>query len=80
MQTIPASEAKTHFLRILDAVERGESIVVTRHGRPVARICPQAEVEQDRVRKAVADILAIRSRTQPITQSEIRADRDRGRR
>jgi len=30
----PASEAKTKFLRILDDVERGESILVTRHGKP----------------------------------------------
>jgi hypothetical protein len=34
MQTIQASEAKTHFLRILDVVERGESVLITRHGKP----------------------------------------------
>ena len=54
MQTIQASEAKTHFLRILDEVERGESIVITRHGKPVARISPQVEVDREKVKQADA--------------------------
>jgi prevent-host-death family protein len=33
-------EAKTHLARLLDEVETGESITITRHGRPVARLVP----------------------------------------
>ena len=34
MDSIGAYEAKTHFLRLLDRVARGESLTITRHGRP----------------------------------------------
>ena len=37
-RTIQASEAKTKLLQLLDAVERGEAFVITRHGRPIARL------------------------------------------
>lgn len=38
MTTIGAYEAKTHLPRLLDEVEAGASFVITRHGRPVARL------------------------------------------
>ena len=38
--TIGAYEAKTHLPRLLDEVERGKAVVITRHGRPVARLVP----------------------------------------
>ena len=40
MATVGAYEAKTHLPRLLDRVERGERIVITRHGRPVAVLQP----------------------------------------
>lgn len=40
MRTIGAFEAKTHLSRLLDDVEQGEEIVITKHGRPVARLVP----------------------------------------
>jgi prevent-host-death family protein len=33
-------EAKTHLSRLLEAVERGEDVVITRAGKPVARLVP----------------------------------------
>ena len=44
MESIGAYEAKTHLPRLLDRIARGESLLITRHGRPVARLVP---VEQD---------------------------------
>ena len=83
MRTIQASEAKTHFLRILDDVERGESIVITRHGKTVARILPPQEAtqesRQERIARATEGILAIRKRTKPVSLEEILAARDEGR-
>lgn len=35
-------EAKTHLSALLDRVEKGEEIIITRHGRPVARLVPAA--------------------------------------
>lgn len=40
MRTIGAYEAKTHLPRLLDEVERGERITITKHGRPVAILVP----------------------------------------
>jgi prevent-host-death family protein len=33
-------DAKTHLPALLDEVEKGETITITRHGRPVARLTP----------------------------------------
>jgi prevent-host-death family protein len=79
MQTIQASEAKIRFLRILDDVERGESIIITRHGKQVARMIPQVEIDRERVQKAVQSILEIRKRTKPVSLQEMLSARDEGR-
>lgn len=33
-------EAKTRLSRLIDRAAKGEEVVITRHGRPVARIVP----------------------------------------
>jgi prevent-host-death family protein len=38
--SIGAYEAKTHLARLIDQVERGDSVTITKHGRPVARLVP----------------------------------------
>lgn len=43
MITVGAFEAKTKLSSLLDKVEAGEEVVITRHGRPVARLVPPAE-------------------------------------
>ncbi len=40
MKTVGAYEAKTHLARLLDEVEAGETITITRHGVPVATLSP----------------------------------------
>lgn len=40
MQHVSVTEAKTHWSQILDDVEQGETIMITRHGRPVAKLMP----------------------------------------
>ena len=40
MKQIGVYDAKTHLTRLLDEVARGETITITRHGRPVARLVP----------------------------------------
>jgi prevent-host-death family protein len=79
MRTFQASEAKTHFLRILDEVERGESVLITRHGKPVARISPQAEIDRERVQEATERMRALRQRIGKLSLEEILSARDEGR-
>lgn len=80
-QTIQASEAKTHFLRILDDVERGETFTITRHGRRVARIVPESEEEAyaEQAQMAMETTRAIRKRVKPISITQILADKNEGR-
>ena len=80
MRTVQASEAKTGFLRLLDDVERGESVIITRHGHPVARLVPQQQIDSERRAEAAASILEIRKRTKPVSLQEILSARDEGRR
>jgi prevent-host-death family protein len=61
--TVSAAEANRQFSRILRAVESGETVIVTSHGRPVARICP---VDEDSERRRVSlQHLLDRLATQP---------------
>jgi prevent-host-death family protein len=53
IREVGAFEAKNTLGSLLDRVERGEQIVITRHGKPVARLVPNTESpDQDRVRAA----------------------------
>jgi len=45
-QQIGAFEAKTHFSQILEQVERGDDFIVTKRGKPVAKIIP---IEQEKL-------------------------------
>jgi prevent-host-death family protein len=38
--SVGAYDAKTHLPRLLDQVEGGDTITITKHGRPVARLVP----------------------------------------
>lgn len=40
MKTVGAFEAKTHLSSLLEEVAGGEEILITRHGRPLARLVP----------------------------------------
>ncbi len=42
MRTVQVAEAKARFSALLAAVEAGEEISITRHGKVVARIVPEA--------------------------------------
>lgn len=39
-KTVGAYQAKTHLSELLEKVEAGEEITITKHGSPVARLVP----------------------------------------
>jgi prevent-host-death family protein len=41
--SVGAYDAKTHFSELLEKVEAGEEITITKHGTPVARLVPVAK-------------------------------------
>ena len=54
MRSVTASEASRDFDALLDAVEAGETIEVTRHGVPVACLAPK----QTNTAARIAEVLA----------------------
>ena len=61
VRKVGAFEAKTKLSELLDRVERGEEIIITRHGKPVARIVPHApRRSKEEIRKAIEDIRRLR--------------------
>jgi prevent-host-death family protein len=79
---IGAFEAKNKLGTLLDRVQQGEEIVITRHGRPVARLVPnaggidraQAQAAFDRIRVRAALV-----KGGPYDWETLKADRDAGR-
>ncbi len=53
MKTVGAYEAKTHLPRLLDEVEAGEIITITKHGRPVAQLVPPPDARRPDVGKLI---------------------------
>ena len=48
MKSVGSYEAKTHLPRLLSQVEKGETITITKRGKPIAVLSPaQAVAEQD---------------------------------
>jgi len=57
MVTVTLVEAKAHLSELLDRVESGEDVVITRHGRPVAHLSPVS-----RPRRPVRSLAEFRAR------------------
>jgi prevent-host-death family protein len=61
MREVGAFEAKNKLGQLLDWVEAGEEVVITRRGRVVARLVPpRAAIDHERAREAVAAIRQMR--------------------
>src|SRR5260221_14377076 len=56
LREVQASEAKTHLPQLLDEVERGATIVITRHGRRIARLVPEGQRRQQEIDAAIDNI------------------------
>lgn len=82
MREIGAFEAKNTLGTLLDRVEQGEEIVITRHGRAVARLVPNTGgIDRDQARAAGQRIRA-RARRLKLGRFDwnlLKADRDEGR-
>lgn len=60
MITIGAFEAKTHLSALLERVARGEEILITRHGKAVARLVPADAADRRQVDEAIEKLKAAR--------------------
>ena len=61
MKEVGAFEAKSRLGQLLDWVEAGEEVVITRRGKVVARLVPPSPAfDRERSRRAVQRIRAMR--------------------
>jgi prevent-host-death family protein len=63
--TVGAYEAKTHLSQLLERVAQGETITITKHGKPVAVLAPPPEKPKVDFDKIWAEMREIRSRVGP---------------
>jgi prevent-host-death family protein len=66
MQTVPIHQAKSQLSELIRAVEQGEEVVLTRHGKRVIRLIKEPETEQPSIearRQAIqAELSALRAK------------------
>jgi prevent-host-death family protein len=80
MREVQATQAKALLPELLQTVERGETIAITRHGKTIAHLVPAEERERARRKEAIDRFLEQRARWKPtgITLDEILAWRHEG--
>ncbi|WP_196804872.1 type II toxin-antitoxin system prevent-host-death family antitoxin [Methylopila sp. M107] len=77
---VQASDAKTHLPRLLTDVEKGETIVITRHGRAIARLVPAVEDRRSQLGRLKDEIAELRRSMPRLSPEDILSARDEGRR
>jgi prevent-host-death family protein len=80
MREIQSSEAKAHLPQILDDVEKGETVIITRHGRAIARIVPETERRQQEIDNAIETIKSVQKKVGSISLDELLSARHEGHR
>lgn len=60
MESIGSYEAKTHLPALLERVAKGEEIVITKHGVPVARLVPVEQKRASDVRAVIEELKRFR--------------------
>ena len=78
MREVRSSDAKARLPQLLDEVERGETIIITRHGRPIARIVPEVGNQAAETREALDGIVAFRQTMPSLSLDEILSGSARG--
>jgi len=66
MASYGVAEAKNNFTHLLDRVQEGESITITKHGRKVAQITPMPKRDPERKRAVMAELAEIRRQQKPL--------------
>jgi prevent-host-death family protein len=83
VRQIEVLEKDIELSNLLDEVERGESLLISRHGRIVARLTPQAETGRappEDIARIIDEMKEAAARRGAITVEELLSARDEGRR
>jgi prevent-host-death family protein len=63
MITVGAFKAKTHFSTLLERVAGGEEVLITKHGRPIARLIGAGRFDRNRADEAFERLKELRRGT-----------------
>ena len=72
MKTINIHAAKTHLSRLVEEAAAGEEIVITKGGKPLARLCPLAPAPRKRVLGRLEGKLVVPDNFDRLYDDEIR--------
>ena len=76
---VGTSEIKEKLASFLEEVESGEEIIITRAGRPVARLVPVRHHSRKEIQDAIRQIRALRKEIAPGKALDWRKLREEGR-
>lgn len=76
MKKVQASDARVRLSELLDEVKRGETVIIIRHGRAVARLVPETTRRTAEIKAALDRIMAARKTAGRMTVEEILEARD----
>jgi prevent-host-death family protein len=79
MATIGAFQAKTHFSALLERAARGEEIIITKHGKAIAKLVSAGPADQSKLDDVIEQLKRLRKGTTlgPLSWKKLR---DEGRR
>ncbi len=80
MREVGTFEEKTHLSALLDEVARGETIIITKRGRAVARLIPPEAPDREAAVAAATTLRDLRKRIGWATTEDILQMRNEGRR
>ena len=80
MREVGMFEAKTHLSALVDEVARGETVIITKRGHPVARLTPPEAPNRETAVTAAQTLREMRKRIGWATTEEILRMRNEGRR
>ena len=83
MKSVGSYDAKTHLPQLLSRVEKGETITITKHGKPVAVLSPAQQTPKRDVKAVIEEFRAYskqQARTRgPVSIREIKEMIEEGR-
>ena len=60
MKTVGCFEAKTHFSDLLRLTDKGEEVLITRHGKPVAKLVPAENRTNAEIKETIRKMRELR--------------------
>jgi prevent-host-death family protein len=71
VKTVGSYEAKTHLPRLLSQVEKGETITITKRGKPIAMLVPVQRSNRRVVNAVIEEMLAYRDQRGPLLGDDL---------